>query len=104
MSGRGYAPFSYVDDENVGHLWHLLAMRKTEPWVIAVVINHLSPELAAELIARLPVELRDEALLRACEARVIEPRDVVAIDFAVRTNLEILTDAARRMVPMAENA
>ena len=40
MARRAYEPFAYIDEENVGHLWHLLAMSKTEPWVIDDIQKH----------------------------------------------------------------
>lgn len=78
MQPSDAARFCHLEEADVDSLAQLL--RTEHPQTTAVVIAHLSPERAAEVIARLPIDSQTDVLLRVARMESTSPEVIRDIE------------------------
>ncbi len=101
---KKFEPFSYINEENVKRLAHLFVLRNEEPWVPAVVVSYLRPDLARILLTALPVEYQAKVAIEALTVRQTTREQVMAIDADVRENVDFVIGGLERLTMMLDEA
>ena len=88
-SDRAKRPhFDYIE---AGRAVEIVRMIETEPRpVIALVLAHISPLKAAEILSRLPEDLRGDMALRLAQMKSIPTRVIDMVDEDLRARLSVL--------------
>lgn len=93
-------PFKYINPENMKRLIYLL--RHEEPWVVAVVINYLSPDLARQILVALPLEGQAKVAIETATIRQVTREQVEAIDNDIQEKVDFLLGGIEPMIQMLD--
>ena len=101
---KKFEPFAYVNEENVKRLIYLFLLRKEDPWVIAIVLSYLKPELSRQALSMLSVEMQSRVALDALTVRQATREQIEAIDKDVRENVDFVMGGIERLSKMLEDS
>ncbi|MEW6379323.1 MAG: flagellar motor switch protein FliG [bacterium] len=82
-----------LDSETLANL-----IRGEHPQIIALILTHLSPDKAAEILAYLPEETRTDVALRICNLERIRPGVIQEISEYFRNKLTNMQDSESQAV------
>ena len=97
-----FEPFSYVNEENIKRLAYLL--RREEPWLIAVVLSYLKPELARELLGLQPQELQNTVGLESATIRQASRGQIAPIDADLMERVDFVLGGVEQLCEILEDA
>ena len=101
---KKFEPFTYLTAENLKRLIYLFLLRKEDPWVIAIVLSYMKPELARQALSMLPVEMQSKVALEALTVRQATREQIEAIDKDIRESVDFVMGGIERMIKMLEEA
>jgi len=101
---KKFAPFSYINEENIKRLVYLFILRKEEPWVIATVLSYLRPDYARMVLISLPLEMQAKLALEALTIRQVTKEQVEAIDADIMQNVDFVVGGMERLTAMLAEA
>jgi flagellar motor switch protein FliG len=97
-------PFTYITEENLKRLIYLFLLRKEEPWVIAIVLNYIKPELARQVLSLLPVEMQSKVAMESLTVKQATREQIKAIDKEIRENIDFVMGGIEKFARMLEEA
>lgn len=103
-SMKKFEPFTYLTEENLKRLIYLFLMRKEDPWVIAIVLSYMKPDLARQALSMLPIEMQSKIALEALTVRQATRAQIEAIDKDIRESVDFVMGGIERMIKMLEEA
>ncbi|OGS05041.1 MAG: hypothetical protein A3J70_11655 [Elusimicrobia bacterium RIFCSPHIGHO2_02_FULL_61_10] len=101
---KKFEPFTYLTEENLKRLIYLFLMRKEDPWVIAIVLSYMKPDLARQALSMLPIEMQSKVALEALTVRQATRAQIEAIDKDIRESVDFVMGGIERMIKMLEEA
>ncbi len=101
---KKFEPFTYLTAENLKRLIYLFLLRKEDPWVIAIVLSYMKPELARQALSMLPIEMQSKVALEALTVRQATREQIEAIDKDIRESVDFVMGGIERMIKMLEEA
>jgi len=101
---KKFEPFTYLNEENLKRLIYLFLMRKEDPWVIAIVLSYMKPDLARQVLSMLPIEMQSKVALEALTVRQATRAQIEAIDKDIRESVDFVMGGIERMIKMLEEA
>ena len=101
---KKFEPFTYLTEENLKRLIYLFLLRKEDPWVIAIVLSYMKPDLARQALSMLPVEMQSKVALEALTVRQATREQIEAIDKDIRESVDFVMGGIERMIKMLEEA
>ncbi len=101
---KKFDPFTYLNEENLKRLIYLFLLRKEDPWVIAVVLSYLKPDLSRQALSMLPVEMQSRVALEALTVRQATREQIDAIDKDIRDNVDFVMGGIERLSKMLEDS
>jgi flagellar motor switch protein FliG len=103
-SMKKFEPFTYLNEENLKRLIYLFLLRKEDPWVIAVVLSYMKPELSRQALSMLPVEMQSRVALEALTVRQATREQIDAIDKDIKENVDFVMGGIERLSKMLEDS
>lgn len=103
-SMKKFEPFTYLNEENLKRLVYLFLLRKEDPWVIAVVLSYMKPELSRQALGMLPVEMQSRVALEALTVRQATREQIDAIDKDIKENVDFVMGGIERLVKMLDDS
>lgn len=101
---KKFEPFSYINEENIKRLVYLFLLRKEDPWIIAVVLSYLKPELAKQAFAMLPLELQSRVAIESLKVKQATREQIEAIDKDIKENVEFVMGGIEQLMRILEEA
>lgn len=101
---KKFEPFTYLTEENLKRLIYLFLMRKEDPWVIAIVLSYMKPDLSRQALSMLPIEMQSKVALEALTVRQATRAQIEAIDKDIRESVDFVMGGIERMIKMLEEA
>jgi tetratricopeptide (TPR) repeat protein len=101
---KKFEPFTYINEENLKRLIYLFLMRKEEPWVIAVVLSYIKPELSRQALSMLPIEVQSKVALEALTVRQATREQIEAIDRDIKSSVDFVMGGIERLIKMLDEA
>ncbi|MDA8131674.1 MAG: tetratricopeptide repeat protein [Elusimicrobia bacterium] len=101
---KKFEPFTYLNEENLKRLIYLFLLRKEDPWVIAVVLSYMKPELSRQALSMLPVEMQSRVALEALTVRQATREQIDSIDKDIRENVDFVMGGIERLSKMLEDS
>lgn len=103
-SMKKFEPFTYLNEENLKRLIYLFLLRKEDPWVIAVVLSYMKPDLSRQALSMLPVEMQSRVALEALTVRQATREQIDAIDKDIKENVDFVMGGIERLSKMLEDS
>ncbi len=103
-SMKKFEPFTYINEENIKKLVYYFLLRKEDPWIIAIVLSYLKPELARQAFAMLPVELQSKVAIESLKVKQATREQIEAIDKDVKENIEFVMGGVEQLMKILEEA
>ncbi len=103
-SMKKFEPFTYITEENYKRLGNLFLARADEPWLMAVVLSYLKPELARATLTALPVELQAKVAIEALKIRQLTREQLMAIDADVKESVDFVVGGMERLTQLLDEA
>ena len=103
-SMKKFEPFTYINEENLKRLIYLFLIRKEDPWVIAIVLSYLKPDLARQALSMLPVEIQSRVALEALSVRQATKEQIAAIDKDIKESVDFIMGGIEQLSKMLEDA
>lgn len=103
-SMKKFEPFTYITEENYKRLSNLFLARADEPWLVAVVLSYLKPELARATLTSLPVELQAKVAVEALKIRQLTREQLMAIDADVKESVDFVVGGMERLTQLLDEA
>ncbi len=101
---KKFEPFTYINEENIKRLVYLFLLRKEDPWIIAVVLSYLKPELAKQAFAMLPLELQSRVAIESLKVKQATREQIEAIDKDIKENVEFVMGGIEQLMRILEEA
>lgn len=101
---KKFEPFTYLNEENLKRLVYLFLLRKEDPWVIAIVLSYMKPELSRQALSMLPIEMQSRVAMEALTVRQATREQIDAIDKDVRENVDFVMGGIERLTKMLEDS
>lgn len=101
---KKFEPFNYINEENIKRLVYLFLLRKEDPWIIAVVLSYLKPELAKQAFAMLPLELQSRVAIESLKVKQATREQIEAIDRDIKENVEFVMGGIEQLMRILEEA
>jgi flagellar motor switch protein FliG len=89
--GKKDVPFNYLEAMDTKDIIHII--KGEHPQTIALILVHLKPERAAEILGELPKELQTALALRIAEINRVPQEVVKEMDDALRRELTVRGDS-----------
>ncbi|MDX6770074.1 MAG: FliG C-terminal domain-containing protein [Elusimicrobiota bacterium] len=103
-SMKKFEPFTYITEENYKRLGNLFLARADEPWLVAVVLSYLKPELARATLTSLPVELQARVAVEALKIRQLTREQLMAIDADIKESVDFVVGGMERLTQLLDEA
>jgi hypothetical protein len=103
-SMKKFEPFAYITEENFKRLGNLFLVRQDEPWLIAVVLTYLKPEIARATLTSLPVELQAKVAVEALKIRQVTREQLMAIDADIKESVDFVVGGMERLIGLLDEA
>ncbi|MEA3306159.1 MAG: FliG C-terminal domain-containing protein [Elusimicrobiota bacterium] len=101
---KNFHPFEYINEDNLKRLIYLFLLRKEEPWVIAVVLSYMKPDISRQTLSMLPVEVQAKVALEAITVRQATYEQIKAIDKDIKESIEFVVGGIEKVSKMLEDA
>jgi len=101
---KNFHPFEYINEDNLKRLIYLFLLRKEEPWVIAVVLSYMKPDISRQTLSMLPVEIQSKVALEAITVRQATYEQIKAIDKDIKESIEFIVGGIDKVAKMLEDA
>lgn len=101
---KKFEPFTYINEENIKKLVYLFLLRKEDPWVIAVVLSYLKPELSRQVFAMLPLELQSKVAIESLKVKQATREQVEAIDRDIKESVEFVMGGIEQLMKILDEA
>ncbi len=101
---KKFEPFTYITEENYKRLANLFLVRADEPWLVAVVLSYLKPEIARATLTSLPVDLQAKIAIEALKIRQVTREQLMAIDADVKESVDFVVGGMERLTQMLDEA
>ncbi len=101
---KKFEPFTYITEENFKRLANLFLVRQDEPWLVAVVLSYLKPEIARATLTSLPVELQAKIAIEALKIRQVTREQLMAIDADIKESVDFVVGGMERLTQMLDEA
>jgi tetratricopeptide (TPR) repeat protein len=101
---KKFEPFTYITEENFKRLANLFLVRADEPWLVAVVLSYLKPELARATLTSLPVELQAKVAVEALKIRQVTREQLMAIDADIKESVDFVVGGMERLTQLLDEA
>jgi flagellar motor switch protein FliG len=101
---KKFEPFVYITEENLKRLIYLFLLRKEDPWVIALVMNYIKPELARQVLSLLPMEMQSKVAMESLTVKQASREQIEAIDKEVKENIDFVMGGIENFTRMIEEA
>jgi tetratricopeptide (TPR) repeat protein len=101
---KKFEPFTYITDENFKRLANLFLVRSDEPWLVAVVLSYLKPEIARATLTLLPIELQAKIAIEALKIRQVTREQLMAIDADIKESVDFVVGGMERLTQMLDEA
>jgi flagellar motor switch protein FliG len=101
---KNFHPFEYINEDNLKRLIYLFLLRKEEPWVIAVVLSYMKPDISRQTLSMLPVEVQSKVALEAITVRQATYEQIKAIDKDIKESIEFIVGGIEKVAKMLEDA
>ncbi len=101
---KKFEPFLYITEENFKRLANLFLVRQDEPWLVAVVLSYLKPELARATLTSLPVELQAKVAVEALKIRQVTREQLMAIDADIKESVDFVVGGMERLTQLLDEA
>ena len=103
-SMKKFEPFTYITEENFKRLGNLFLVRGDEPWLVAVVLTYLKPEIARATLTSLPVSLQAKVAIEAMKIRQVTREQLMAIDADIKESVEFVVGGMERLTTLLDEA
>jgi tetratricopeptide (TPR) repeat protein len=103
-SMKKFEPFAYITEENFKRLGNLFLVRQDEPWLVAVVLTYLKPEIARATLTSLPVSLQAKVAVEAMKIRQVTREQLMAIDADIKESVEFVVGGMERLTTLLDEA
>ena len=103
-SMKKFEPFNYINEENLRKLVYLFLLRKEDPWIIAIVLSYLKPDLSKQAFAMLPVELQSKVALESLKVKQATREQIESIDKDVKESVDFVMGGVDQLVKIIEEA
>jgi len=103
-SMKPFKPFGYINEENLKRLIYVFLLKKEDPWVIAVVLSYIRPELARQALSMLSVEIQSKVALESLTVRQATREQIEAIDRNIRESVDFIIGGIERLSKMLEES
>ena len=103
-SMKKFEPFSYITEENFKRLGNLFLVRQDEPWLVAVVLTYLKPEIARATLTSLPVEMQAKVAVEALKIRQVTREQLMAIDADIKESVDFVVGGMERLTQLLDEA
>ncbi|MEF3280904.1 MAG: hypothetical protein K6357_08085 [Elusimicrobiota bacterium] len=97
-------PFTYINEENLKKLIYLFLLKKEDPWIIAVILSYLKPEISKQAFAMLPVELQSKVAIESLKVKQATREQIEAIDKEVKESVEFVMGGVEQLMKILEEA
>ena len=101
---KKFEPFSYINEENIKRLVYLFLLRREDPWIIAIVLSYLKPELAKQAFAMLPLELQSRVAIESLKVKQATREQIEAIDKDIKENVDFVMGGIEQLMRILEEA
>lgn len=101
---KKFEPFTYINEENLKKLVYLFLIRKEDPWIIAIVLNYLKPELSKQVFAMLPLELQSKVAIESLKVKQATREQIEAIDKDIKESVEFVMGGVENLAKILEEA
>ncbi len=101
---KKFEPFTYITEDNFKRLANLFLIRQDEPWLVAVVLSYLKPEVARVTLTLLPVELQAKIAIEALKIRQVTREQMMAIDADIKMSVDFVVGGMERLTQMLDEA
>jgi len=101
---KKFEPFTYITEDNLKRLIYLFLLRKEEPWVIALILNYIKPELARQVLSLLTVEMQSKVAMESLTVKQASREQIKAIDKEVKENIDFVMGGIEKFARMLEDA
>ncbi|MEK7388289.1 MAG: FliG C-terminal domain-containing protein [Elusimicrobiota bacterium] len=101
---KKFEPFTYITDENFKRLANLFLVRQDEPWLVAVVLSYLKPDIARATLTLLPIELQAKIAIEALKIRQVTREQLMAIDADIKESVDFVVGGMERLTQMLDEA
>ena len=95
-------PFTYINESNLKQLAYLL--HHEEPWVVALVISYISPEMSFKVMEALPSDLQARVALETAMYRQTSEDQVIAINEDIKQKIDFVVGGLDKLVGILENS
>lgn len=103
-SMKKFEPFTYITEENFKRLGNLFLARSDEPWLIAVVLSYLKPDIARATLTSLPLELQAKVAVEALKIRQLTREQLMAIDADIKESVDFVVGGMERLTQLLDEA
>jgi TolA-binding protein len=103
-SMKKFEPFAYITEENFKRLGNLFLVRGDEPWLVAVVLTYLKPDIARATLTSLPVSLQAKVAIEAMKIRQVTREQLMAIDADIKESVEFVVGGMERLTTLLDEA
>lgn len=97
---KKYAPFEYINDENLKRL--LGVFRKEPPQVIALVLSYLKQDLVKQIYSELPVDLQVKVAAEASAVRQATEEQVRMVDENIKAKIDFVVGGVDNLIKILE--
>ncbi len=101
---KKFEPFTYITEENFKRLANLFLVRGDEPWLVAVVLSYMKPDLARATLTALPVELQAKVAIEALKLRQVTREQLMAIDADIKESVDFVVGGMERLTQLLDEA
>lgn len=101
---KKFEPFKYITEENFKRLANLFLVRGDEPWLVAVVLTYLQPEIARATLTSLPVEMQAKVAIEALKIRQVTREQLMAIDADIKESVDFVVGGMERLTQLLDEA
>ena len=103
-SMKKFEPFTYITEENFKRLGNLFLVRQDEPWLVAVVLTYLKPDIARATLTSLPVEMQAKVAIEALKIRQVTREQLMAIDADIKESVDFVVGGMERLTQLLDEA
>jgi flagellar motor switch protein FliG len=103
-SMKKFEPFAYITEENFKRLANLFLVRQDEPWLVAVVLTYLKPDIARATLTSLPVEMQAKVAIEALKIRQVTREQLMAIDADIKESVDFVVGGMERLTQLLDEA
>jgi hypothetical protein len=103
-SMKKFEPFTYITEENFKRLANLFLVRQDEPWLVAVVLSYLKPDIGRATLTALPIEMQAKIAIEALKIRQVTREQLMAIDADIKESVDFVVGGMERLTQLLDEA